>query len=342
MAEEEVRLQESVSKTKEKRPFRWSSEVMKELIEILLDYKNKCAYKNTDFDANKVTQYQHIRKEMGKIHPEFFGLPEETAPLKPVSEMTVDEKTAYEKQSKEERKLIRTGYTRIQQKVKETRQSFSKAVVTGSRSGSGKLVYEHYETLKLIWGGSPNIEPLSCGIDSTEIQDTAAGPSSLQESESYSNDSVVYDNENLELESSDTSAQSTPSSIVPKLIDRKRKHMERALSAAERDSILMEDAKEDKRFRREMAEAMKASVASFSEALGTVSASMMQISNSLSRSMELIAQSLQQPQQLQQPFFYHPQYQQNAPSHFPQQGNCTEGRGLQRTTTQSFRSILEQ
>ena len=71
------------------------------------------------------------------------------------------------------------------------------------------------------------MEPLSCRIDSTEIQDTAAGPSSLQESENYSNDPVVYDNESLEMESSDFSAPSTPTSIVPKLIDRKHKHLER-------------------------------------------------------------------------------------------------------------------
>ena len=335
MAEEQVK---SGSKKVEKRPFRWSSELIKELIDILLDYKNKCAYNNTDFDADKTTQYQHIRKEMAKIHPEFFGLPEETAPFKPVCEMTADEKAAYGKQSKEERKLIKTGYTRIQQKVKETRQSFSKAVITGSRSGSGKLVCEHYETLKLIWGGSPNIEPLSCGIDSTEIQETAEGPSSLKEGEDYTDDPIIYDGESLELEGTESAVQATPTSIVPKLIDRKRKHMERALSAAGRDSVLMEDAKEDKKFRREMAEAMKASAASFGEALGTVSASMMQISNSLSRSMEIIAQSLQQPHQ---PFSYQPQYEQNAPPHFLHQRNFTEGRGSQRTAARSFRSILD-
>eukprot|EP00794_Sanderia_malayensis_P018467 gene18467-20319_t len=45
--------------------------------------------------------------------------------------------------------------------------------------------------------------------------------------------------------------------------------MERALSAAERDYMLMEGAKEDKKFRREMAEAMRASAASFGSALET-------------------------------------------------------------------------
>ena len=57
----------------------------------------------------------------------------------------------------------------IQEKTKEIRQSFSTAVVSGSRSGSGKLVFEHYDKLVSIRGGSANIEPLSFGISSGEL-----------------------------------------------------------------------------------------------------------------------------------------------------------------------------
>eukprot|EP00794_Sanderia_malayensis_P018466 gene18466-20318_t len=182
---------------------------MKELIDILLNYKNICAYNNTDFDADKTTQYQHIRKENAKIHPE---LPEETVPFKSVLELTADEKTAYEKPCKEECQLIKTGYSRIQQKVKETLQSFSKAVISRSRSGSGKLVYKHYETLKSIWGGSPNIEPLSCGIDSADIQDTTAstGSSSLQDNGDTNDHSNDSGDDNDTLDNSEISAQATP------------------------------------------------------------------------------------------------------------------------------------
>ncbi len=45
-------------------------------------------------------------------------------------------------------------------------QGFSKAIIAGKRSGSGKLVYDHYDILKEIWGGSPNTEPISTGVDS--------------------------------------------------------------------------------------------------------------------------------------------------------------------------------
>jgi hypothetical protein len=46
-----------------------------------------------------------------------------------------------------------------------------KAIIAGKRSGSGKLVYDHYDTLKEIWGGSPNTEPLSTGVDSSSVND---------------------------------------------------------------------------------------------------------------------------------------------------------------------------
>ena len=43
--------------------------------------------------------------------------------------------------------------------------------MSGLHSGSGKLVFEHYQTLVSIWGGSDNIEPLSFGISSGELDD---------------------------------------------------------------------------------------------------------------------------------------------------------------------------
>ena len=38
---------------------------------------------------------------------------------------------------------------------------------------------------------------------------------------------------------------STPVSVVPKVLGRKWKHMERSLSASQRDALLMDEAKED-------------------------------------------------------------------------------------------------
>jgi len=64
--------------------------------------------------------------------------------------------------SKEEQKKVsKKGKNRIIKKAKEIRQEFSKAVISGSHSGSGKLVFEHYDALVKIWGGSATSQPSS-------------------------------------------------------------------------------------------------------------------------------------------------------------------------------------
>lgn len=80
---------------------------------------------------------------------------------------------------------------------------------------------------------------------------------------------------------------------VVKLIDNKRKHLENNLSASQRDQLLVNQAKEDSKFRKELADAMQQSKVSFSRALEGVSQSMMQIGSGLCRSLENVAQAMQ-------------------------------------------------
>ena len=53
---------------------------------------------------------------------------------------------------KEESNLIQRGHQRVQEKVKEIRRNFAKAVTAGTRSGSGRIVYEFYDDLVSVWG----------------------------------------------------------------------------------------------------------------------------------------------------------------------------------------------
>ncbi len=68
-------------------------------------------------------------------------------------------------QRKVEKALMKRGYTRVQDKLKEIRQKFSEAVASGRRSGSGKIILESYDQLAQIWGGSPATEPLSSVLE---------------------------------------------------------------------------------------------------------------------------------------------------------------------------------
>ena len=68
-----------------------------------------------------------------------------SSPLFSKSDESLDENEKCQKQNllkqcQEEKALIKKGYQRVEEKLKEIRQNFSAAVATGHRSGSGKIV----------------------------------------------------------------------------------------------------------------------------------------------------------------------------------------------------------
>ena len=60
----------------------------------------------------------------------------------------------FKQQLKVERNAIKQGYQIILEKIKEISQKFGHAITTGSRNGSGKIVFEHFERLSKIYGSS--------------------------------------------------------------------------------------------------------------------------------------------------------------------------------------------
>ena len=151
------------------------------------------------------------------------------------------------------------GKSRIQEKTKEIRQTLSKAAVLGSRGGSGKLVFEHCKKLVSIWGGSANIEPLSFGISSGELDDEHQEFSADLDVQEDNNNENVDNNREPEVDTGNSLQISTPANtgkrkvgslIVPRLIDNKRKHLKRNLLAAQRDQLFMEKMKNDADFRK--------------------------------------------------------------------------------------------
>lgn len=85
-------------------------------------------------------------------------------------------------------------------------------------------------------------------------------------------------------------------SVVPKLIDNKRKHLERRLSASKRDALFLEEAKKETVYRRELIDAIKGSTEAMANALEGISQSMAQVSNVMGKSIEFLVQCNQQSQ----------------------------------------------
>ena len=230
--------------------------------------------------------------------------------------------------------MIKRGYNRVLEKIKDIRQNFANAVTTGRRSGSGNTVMEFYEELVKLWGGSPATKSLTFGVSSNSISNnipstsssntspvnSCASPTScsLKSSPSLASENEVqhdspsgYIPTECDAEDEEFLADEKPSALsdplltstvkkrevkeelsrnkcstsnsVPRLIHNKRTHLERQLSAAEREKLLINEAKEGAMFRKEMTEAIKESNLTFMRAMETYGTF---VAQSLSKSIE--------------------------------------------------------
>ena len=92
-------------------------------------------------------------------------------------------------------------------------------------------------------------------------------------------------------------------SNVPKLIDNKRKHLEKRLTAVQRDQKLLEATKEDTCLRKEMMDCFRESTSTTAKAIEQMSQTMKGLSEGTVQGMALLANALATPQQ---PSFQHP------------------------------------
>ena len=106
-------------------------------------------YQNLDLDADKPMQYKGIRMKMASIYENqdqslFRRVKAEALP-EDFENLDTKQKALAKAAVKDSKEQIHKDTKRIIEKVKEMRQNFSKAIIKGSRSGSGKLVFEFYE-----------------------------------------------------------------------------------------------------------------------------------------------------------------------------------------------------
>ena len=309
MASNQQRRKRNAGSKKEPKRFKWDVEMVGYMLQALSDYKCQMEYRNSDFNADKAKQYETVRTSMAEKYRDV-----EVSFFRPTDVSPVDENNREESLQNIEvqKKQVRKGYSRVMEKIKELRQGFSNAVTAGTRSGSGKLVMEFYDTMVQIWGGSPATEPLPFGVQSSQqTSDGVASTNLLDEFEDNLADESIHapvspspsfaiSDEELENEvtaSKDdlpTSRKRGNANQIPKLIDEKRKKMERQLSAAQRDKLFLQDEKEEKEFRREMYKSIKESNSVFAESLKAMSSSMTVLASSLQRSVELSAMAQRQ------------------------------------------------
>ena len=105
--------------------------------ESIKSFKASMTFKNLDFDADKSAQYSAVRETMAAIYcnnETLFGPTEAPNWPENFGQLSQEDQVTVKKEIKIQKELIVKGKSRIQKKTKEIRQSFSEAVVSGSRS----------------------------------------------------------------------------------------------------------------------------------------------------------------------------------------------------------------
>eukprot|EP00112_Aurelia_sp_Birch-Aquarium-sp1_P020835 Seg546.4 transcript_id=Seg546.4/GoldUCD/mRNA.D3Y31 product="hypothetical protein" protein_id=Seg546.4/GoldUCD/D3Y31 len=197
-------IEEDATTDERKSRCKWNDEKVESLIFCLYDYKTKKDYEGKDMEADLVKLYEDIRQLMASMYPpENFG-PEE---ITRIPEGLDDrEKVKLERFIAEEKRLIKVGHGRVKGRVKSVRQNFKKAVIEGTRSGSGKLLIRNWDRLVMIWGGCPSVTKIGGAV--TSIAAENAGCASGDESETEEASSTDVETQ----ENGDSTEQEMPCS----------------------------------------------------------------------------------------------------------------------------------
>ena len=107
-------------------------------------------------------------------------------------------------------------------------------------------------------------------------------------------DDVNYDSDDMQISKTPKRKEN-----IAKFVDDKRKHRQRNLSAAQRDKMLLEEAKDDAQFRKGMTEAIRESTERFSKGVKEMSSAMLEASGTMSQSIQMLTNALLQQQQIQ-------------------------------------------
>jgi len=87
-----------------------------------------------------------------------------------------------------------------------------------------------------------------------------------------------------------------PQSMIPKLVDNKRKHMEKRLSQAQRDQVLMNSAKEDVIMKKSMMEMFEKSNKTLEDSITKMTTCLTSLGEGIAAGMQMLAMALSQNQ----------------------------------------------
>ena len=115
-----------------------------DFIQCMLSYKSEMEFEGKDFNADKVKLYESVREKMAKIYvhglssfapQNLEGYPFIGRDDNFLDDIELEEKNNWVRDRKIHQDLIKQRCSRIQEKIKEIRQNFSQAVISGRPMG---------------------------------------------------------------------------------------------------------------------------------------------------------------------------------------------------------------
>ena len=295
----------SKSKPTEAKPktprWRWNDEMIDSLILCLHDYKIKKDFEGKDMESDLVKMYEEIRQMMAILYPpDYFG------PVKISSinrELRSEERIKHSNAIQEEQRNIKIGYGRIKERLKLVRRNFKKAVVEGTRSGSGKIILQNWEYLVKIWGGCPSVTRIE-GAITTQVINNENNEDETENFNLFDEDGEAEIQDEM-LENRDPNSQKeqpAEKSKGAKLMDNKRAKLEKNLSAQQRDLVMVKVAKEELELKKKTAEMLEQSARGMEKAAEAMAKSLESFGDQLGSGLILLAQSLAATQNTQQSY----------------------------------------
>ena len=259
----------------EKR-WKWDDAKVSALLDHLLSYKTEMEFQGLDFQSDLVLCYSKVRKMMANnFPPADFG--PQTVQSEDIDSMDMQSQLAYRRKIQQFEKLKKEGYNRVKSKIKELRAGYKVAVDKGTRSGSGKLVYDHFEKLQQIWGGSPSVITIQGKRVSFPV-DECYEVSEEDKGEKENDDDDHFDQ--------------------PGMSSNKRAKMEKKMSLHQKEMIQINLMKEELQLKKEAFNVMKENAKSTQEAIKAMAESMTTIGQSLREGFAMISHSIVQSQHI--------------------------------------------
>ena len=228
----------------------------------------------------------------------------------------------------DQRKNMKIGYERVKQKARNIRQEYRIAVTQGTRSGSSRVVCENWEQLKILWGGCAaavcltkckttilNAEEQSDFNDHDEINECNEGmhddgegvtqnrdgrAEDILESASENSPSVLNSVEQQRV-SNQNRKRKNAGGTVQTFVDKKRKQLEKNLSAAQRDQMFLKLAKDELKMKEAMVASFGEIATQTSKAMDKTAESISSFGKALGDGLAMIAMAMAPPQRQQVP-----------------------------------------